>query len=45
MLIGGYGTGKSHLAIAAMQQYGLRQARFWKVPDARLPDPERARGV
>lgn len=32
-LTGGYGTGKTHLAIAAMNAYGIRRSWFWKVPD------------
>lgn len=30
-LHGGYGTGKTHLAIAALQEFGAGQ--FWKAPD------------
>ncbi len=32
-LAGGYGTGKTHLAIAAMNEYGMSHSYFWKVPD------------
>lgn len=32
LMVGGYGTGKTHLAIAAMNEYEL-SSRFWKVPD------------
>ena len=32
LLVGGYGTGKTHLSIAAMNASGL-SSRFWKVPD------------
>lgn len=33
LLSGGYGNGKSHLAIAAMRAYGWDRSYFWKVPD------------
>lgn len=33
MLGGNYGTGKTHLAIAAMNRYGMARSMFWKVPD------------
>lgn len=32
-LSGGYGTGKTHLVIAAMHEYGIERSYFWKVPD------------
>lgn len=32
-LTGGFGTGKTHLAIAAMNAYGMGASYFWKVPD------------
>jgi DNA replication protein DnaC len=33
LLMGGPGTGKTHLAVATMQSFGLARSRFWKVPD------------
>ena len=33
LLAGGYGNGKTHLAIAAMQAFGQNRSFFWKVPD------------
>lgn len=32
-LAGPPGTGKTHMAIAAMHEYGLDRSFFWKVPD------------
>lgn len=32
-LTGSYGNGKTHLAIAAMHDFGLQKSFFWKVPD------------
>ena len=32
-LTGGYGTGKTHLAIGAMHVFGMSRSYFWKVPD------------
>lgn len=33
LLAGTTGNGKTHLAIAAMNEFGLGKAYFWKVPD------------
>jgi DNA replication protein DnaC len=33
LLVGGPGTGKTHLAAAAMNHRGLDEAYFWSVPD------------
>lgn len=33
LLVGPPGTGKTHLAVAAMQEFGLLRSYFWKVPD------------
>ncbi len=33
LLAGDYGTGKTHLAVAAMNLYGIHRSYFWKVPD------------
>ena len=33
LLAGPPGTGKTHLAVAAMNEYGMQRSYFWKVPD------------
>ena len=33
LLVGTPGNGKSHLAIAAMNRFGMQRSMFWKVPD------------
>lgn len=33
LLMGGPGTGKTHLAVATMHDFGMSRSRFWKVPD------------
>lgn len=33
LLCGPPGTGKTHLAVAAMHEYGMNRAYFWKVPE------------
>lgn len=33
MLAGSYGNGKTHLALAAMNLFGINNSYFWKVPD------------
>ena len=33
LLAGPPGTGKTHLAVAAMHEYGLSRSFFWKVPE------------
>ena len=33
VLAGPPGTGKTHLAVAAMNEYGMNRSYFWKVPD------------
>ena len=33
LLAGPPGTGKTHLATAAMYEYGILRSMFWKVPD------------